>query len=154
MNDPTPDLATRLAPLLEASIVEHNVEDIAATGFVVERVGPAAHVLFDGTTVGLVEEDPLTLSLTLEARWQGVSLHEEADAAALVMDEVREPWDANGWVIDEGCKPGNGWDADERCYRLNLIRDFDSLDGVVDAIGFTVEEGTVAWIEESPEDDD
>lgn len=148
------DLATRLAALLDAPIVEHNAPAIPDTGYVVERIEDSAHVLYDGATVGLAEEDPLTFSLTLEARWESETAYDEADAAEMVMADIRVPWDERGWVVEEGCEPDNGWDAEERCYVLNLIKDLESLDELVAEVRFAVDEGTVAWIEDVPDDEE
>lgn len=149
----TADLATRLSLLLSAPIVEHNAEEIPGEGFVVERIEDAAHVLFDGATVGLADPDPLTFSLTLEARWESITLYDEADAAEMVMADIRIPWEARGWVVDEESEPGNGWDAEDRVYILNLVKDLETIEDVVAEVRFAVEEGTVAWIEDVAGDD-
>ena len=154
MTDVNLDLASQLAAALKAPIVEHNADEIPEEGYVVERVEQSAHILYAAATVGLADVDPLTFALTLEARWQGTTLNDEAEAALMVMKEMREPWDARGWVIDEGCEPDSGWDAEERCLVLNLIKDFETVQALVEEIEFAVEEGTVAWIEDVPDDEE
>lgn len=154
MTDATLDLAARIAAALDAPIVEHNAEEIPTEGYVVERVEESAHILYDEATVGLADVDPLTFALTLEARWQGTTIYDEGEAALMVMKELREPWDARGWVVDHGCEPDNGWDEEERCFVLNMVKDCDNIEALVEEVKFAVEEGTVAWIEDVPEDDD
>lgn len=154
MTDTTLDLASRLAAALKAPIVEHNADEIPEEGYVVERVEASAHILYEAATVGLADDDPLTFALTLEARWQGTTIYDEGEAALMVMKELREPWDARGWVVDMGCDPDNGWDAEDRCFVLNLIKDCDSVEALVAEVEFAVQEGTVAWIEDVPEDEE
>lgn len=148
MTESASALVDQLAALLDAPIVEHNAPEIPETGYVIERVGSSAHVLHEGATVGLAEEDPLTFSLTLEARWEATTPHDEADAAELVMAELRQPWEARGWTVDEDCDPANGWQAEERSFIFNIIKDVETVAQLAQEVHFAVDEGTVAWIED------
>lgn len=93
------------------------------TSWVIEDLGRAVHVLHKGETLCLCDVEDLAIRYELIARDSDI-----ADAMGYVEQEMWPDWEARGYAIDESCSPDNGWDNDERFWRLNVVRSFESVD--------------------------
>jgi hypothetical protein len=119
-----------LAALLGPDTLVHEGEIAARahTGWLVQPLGHAAHVLHHGETVAVVDLEDFTVRLTIGARYEGSEpTHPIAEAQGILEEQMWPAWAARGYAIDRTCSPDNGWDADAELWIRNVRRTLSGL---------------------------
>ena len=111
---------------------ETNRDAAKGKAWVIEELGGAVHVLHKGETLCLCDVEDLAIRYELIARgaWNE-TVYPMIEAQGYVEQEMWPDWEARGYAIDEACSPDNGWGENERFWRLNVVRAFESVDELV-----------------------
>ncbi|TNF32981.1 MAG: hypothetical protein EP329_08865 [Deltaproteobacteria bacterium] len=116
------------------AVAEGQVQEAHTKGrkWVFENVGGAVRVEYAGDDLAFVDDEELVLRVVLGCRVVGNQpvLDEPGETQDWVEGSMWPTWEARGYAIDESCSPGNGWDADDECYLLNVkkvVGDFGAL---------------------------
>jgi len=118
--------------------------------WVVEDLGGALHILYQGSTLGLIDLGELSFATDF-----GCNAENLKDIPQSIADQAREwaeqemwpAWDARGYIVDPGAHPENGWDPLERLWLINVVKKLESAEALVEEIRWAANQERIQFIQ-------